>query len=209
MTCNYSWFSSFTKIKNGGEVSFGDNSQGKLIGISNVGKESFTFIENVCLVENQKHNLRSISQLCNKEYRVILDKSKCLIENACDSKVLFVRNRCVNVYSIYIDCASTHDKCFSRLHDDSWLLHGRLGHVNIDLILKILKNDLVKGLLKINLQKDRICEACQFGKQIETSLKNKNHVSASKPLQRLYMNLFGLSRNASLSGKVLYFCDYR
>ena len=26
------------------------------------------------------------------------------------------------------------------------------------------KNDLVKGLPKIDFQKDKICEACQFGK---------------------------------------------
>ena len=32
----------------------------------------------------------------------------------------------------------------------------------MDLILKIFKNDLVKGLPKIDFQKDKICEACQF-----------------------------------------------
>ncbi|KAH9657240.1 Integrase catalytic domain-containing protein [Citrus sinensis] len=36
MTGNYSWFSSFTKIENGRDVSFGDNSKGKIIGIGNV-----------------------------------------------------------------------------------------------------------------------------------------------------------------------------
>ncbi|KAH9716748.1 Integrase catalytic domain-containing protein [Citrus sinensis] len=35
-TRNYSWFSSFTKIENGGDVSFGDNSKGKIIRIGNV-----------------------------------------------------------------------------------------------------------------------------------------------------------------------------
>ena len=40
-------------------------------------------------------------------------------QNACDDKVLFVGKRRVNVYTIYIDFASTHDKCFSTLHDNS------------------------------------------------------------------------------------------
>ena len=118
MTGNYSWFSSFTKIENGGDVSFGDNSKGKIIGIGNVGNVSSTLIENVCLVENLKHNLLSISQLCDKGYRVIFDESKCVIENECDGKVLFVGNKCVNVYTINIDCASTNDKFFSALHND-------------------------------------------------------------------------------------------
>ena len=73
------------------------------------------------------------------------------------------------------------------------------------MISKILKNDLVKGLPKIGFQKNRISEACQFGKQIKTSLKNKNHVATTKPLQLLNMNLFGLSRCASLSGKYYAF----
>ena len=50
MTENYSWFSSFTKIENGGDVSFGDNSKGKIIGISNVSKEYSTLIENVSML---------------------------------------------------------------------------------------------------------------------------------------------------------------
>ncbi|KAH9705964.1 hypothetical protein KPL70_012065 [Citrus sinensis] len=205
MTENYSWFSSFTKIENGGDVSFGDNSKRKIIGIGNVGNVSSTLIENVCLVENLKHNLLSISQLCDKGYRVIFDESKCVIENACAGKVLFVGNRCVNVYTINIDCASIHEKCLSALHDDGWLWHRRLGHASMDLISKIVKNDLVKGLPKISFQKDRICEACQFGKQIKTSFKSKNHVSTSKPLQLLHIDLFGPSRYASLSGKYYAF----
>ena len=80
----------------------------------------------LCLFENLKHNLFSISQLCDKRYRVIFDKTICVMENACDGKVLFVRKRCVNVYTIEIDCATTHDKCFSTLHNNSWLWHRRL-----------------------------------------------------------------------------------
>ncbi|KAH9651466.1 Integrase catalytic domain-containing protein [Citrus sinensis] len=205
MTGNYAWFSSFTKIENGGDVSFGDNSKGKILGIGIVGKVSSTLIENVCLVENLKHNLISISQLCDKGYKVIFDKFNCVIENSCDGKTLFVGNRCGNVYIIDIECASTLDKCFSALHDDSWLWHRRLGHASMDLISKISKNDLVKGLPKIGFQKDKICEACQFGKQIKTSLKNKNHISTSKPLELLHINLFGPSRYASLNGKYYAF----
>ena len=86
MIGNYSWFSSFTKIKNGGDVSFGDNLKRKTIGVGNVGNVSSTLIENMCLVENLKYNLLSINQLCDKGYRVTFDKSKCVIENACDGK---------------------------------------------------------------------------------------------------------------------------
>ena len=98
MTGNYSWFSSFTKIENGGNISFGDNSKGKIIAIRNIGNVSSTLIKNVCLVENLKHKFLNISQLCYKGYKVGFYKNKCVIENACDGKILFIGNRCVNVY---------------------------------------------------------------------------------------------------------------
>ena len=72
MNENYAWFSSFTKIENSGDVSFRDNSKGKILGIGNVSKVTSTLIENVCLVESLKHNLISISQLCDKGYKVAL-----------------------------------------------------------------------------------------------------------------------------------------
>ena len=66
----------------------------------------------------------------------------------------------------------------------------------LDLILKISKNDLVKGLSKFGFQKDRI---------FKISFKSKNHISTLKPLQLLHIDLFGPSRYASLSGKYYAF----
>ncbi|KAH9781517.1 hypothetical protein KPL71_008504 [Citrus sinensis] len=51
MTGNYAWFSSFTKIENGGDVSFGDNSKGKILGIGNVDGE----LQEELSTENQEN----------------------------------------------------------------------------------------------------------------------------------------------------------
>ena len=59
--------------------------------------------------------------------------------------------------------------CMMRVGDESWLWHRRLGHVNMNLITQLNKNELVRGLLKISFEKDKVCEACQMGKQINTS----------------------------------------
>ena len=58
--------------KNGGTVTFGDNSKGFVIGlgdIASVGISNSPLITNVFLVENLKHNLLSISQLCDKGFK--------------------------------------------------------------------------------------------------------------------------------------------
>ena len=60
------------KIKEGGEVDFRGDEKGKIIGIGDIGNTSSNSIENVLLVRGLKHNLLSISQLCDKGYKVIL-----------------------------------------------------------------------------------------------------------------------------------------
>ena len=77
--------------------------------------------------------------MCDKGYKVVFDKNRCVIENACDAKILFVGNKWVNIYTIDIDCTSSLNKCFSSFHDDGWLWHRRLGHASMDLISKFPK----------------------------------------------------------------------
>nr|KYP60209.1 Retrovirus-related Pol polyprotein from transposon TNT 1-94 [Cajanus cajan] len=42
---------------------------------------------------------------------------------------------------------------------------------------------------------------CQKGKQVKSSFESKNHVSTSRPLELLHMDLFGPTRTAIVSGK--------
>ena len=102
MTGDFSRFSTSTK-KDKGFVTFGNNAKGKIISTSNVGNSSPPIIENVLLVDNLKHNLLSISQLCDKGYRAIFESSKCLLENACSKEVIFIGDRKYDVYTIDVE----------------------------------------------------------------------------------------------------------
>ena len=57
-----------TKRKRG-YITFGDNSKGRTQG--NIGNDTSSLIESVLLVDGLKHNLLSISQLCDKDFKVI------------------------------------------------------------------------------------------------------------------------------------------
>ncbi|XP_022155998.1 uncharacterized protein LOC111022973 [Momordica charantia] len=161
MTGDQSKFVTFSK-KDGDFVTFSDNKKGKIIGKGSIGNESSILIEDVLLVDGLKHDLLSISQLCDKGFRVVFDKKNCIIENASDRKVLFVGNRDENVYTIDLNDYPISDKCLSVLHDDSWLWHRRLGHASMHLISNISKNSLVRGLPKFKFEKDKVCDACQM-----------------------------------------------
>ena len=92
-----------------------------------------------------------------------------------------------------------HKRLLSISHD-SWIWHRRLGHANFDLIDELGKRELVNGLPKLKFNKDKICDACQMGKQTKSSFKLKNNVSTSRPLELIHMDLFGPTRVASLGG---------
>ena len=85
--------------------------------------------------------------------------------------------------------------------NDSWLRHRRLGHASMKTLNKLVKNDLVIGLHKFKFDKDKICDACQFGKQVRNSFKSKNSVSTSKSLELLHINFFRPMDVLSIGGK--------
>ena len=64
---------------------------------------------------------------------------------------------------------------------------------------RIASKELVVGLPKLKFERDKLCEACQKGKQTNT-FKPLNVISTSKPLELFHMDLFGPSRTMSLEG---------
>ena len=56
-------------------VTFGENGQGKIIGVDKIQITLSTFIDSILLVKGLKHNLISISQLCDKGLKVSFEKS--------------------------------------------------------------------------------------------------------------------------------------
>ena len=70
-------------MRNGGKVTFGDKSQGTVICIGKVGNPSKPIIDSVLLVEGLSFNLISISQLCDKGYKVNFREDICLIFDSC------------------------------------------------------------------------------------------------------------------------------
>ena len=85
--------------------------------------------------------------------------------------------------------------------NDNWLWYRRLRHASMKTLSKIIKNDLVIGLPKLIFDKDKICDACQFGKQVRNSFKSKNLISTFKPLELLHVDLFGPMDVLSMGGK--------
>ena len=140
------------KPRTPGHVTFGDNNKGKIIGIGKVGKEPLPTIENVLLVDGLKHNLLSVSQLCDMDYDVKFESTHCLVTK--DDKIAFIALRHGNTYIVNLhDDTSFNERCLVTLDENAYLWHRKLGHAPLPLISKLSKNDLVRGLPKLKYKK--------------------------------------------------------
>ncbi|KAJ9544522.1 hypothetical protein OSB04_024229 [Centaurea solstitialis] len=156
----------------GPAVTFGGNGKGQTRGYGTLTNGVTTF-KRVAYVEGLMHNLLSISQLCDKNHKII------------------------NMNT------STDNFCFvSRASSDTnWLWHKRLSHLNFKTINQLCINNLVVGLPDFRDTKVSLCSACEKGKQTKASFKSKQISSISSPLQLLHMDLFGPVNVQSIAGK--------
>jgi transposase InsO family protein len=65
---------------------------------------------------------------------------------------------------------------------------------------KLLKGEHILGLTNIHFEKDRICNACQAGKQVRVHHPHKNIMTTDRPLELLHMDLFGSIAYISIDG---------
>ncbi|KAI3523650.1 hypothetical protein L1887_01930 [Cichorium endivia] len=201
MTGYKSLLEDFVK-KNGPVVTYGDNSHGQTKGYGTIRCKSVQF-SNVSYVKGLKHNLISISQLCDADYDVCFNKREGNIINA-DKEVVLSAKRCEHIYILDMFSADLSLKrCFfSRAQSHiNWLWHKRLSHLNFKNISKISKNQLARGIPKMNFVKDKVCSACEKGKQIKASFKSKQCSSIVSLFSLMHLDLFGPVPVASLAGK--------
>ncbi|XP_075478913.1 uncharacterized protein LOC142519768 [Primulina tabacum] len=81
------------------------------------------------------------------------------------------------------------------------LWHKQLNHLNFKSIATISRLKLVSGLPNIDFAKNRICNACQLGKQVRSTFKSRGRNSSARCLELLHMDLFGPILVTSLGGK--------
>ncbi|GKC04073.1 putative ribonuclease H-like domain-containing protein [Tanacetum coccineum] len=210
MTRNMSYLTDFEEIDRG-YVAFGGNPKGGKItsrGTIKTGKLDF---KNMYFVRELHFNLFSVSQMCDKKNTILFNDTECIVLSpnfklTDESHVLLKVPRKNNIYSV--DLKNIVPKggltcLFAKATtDESKLWHRRLGHINFKTMNKLVKGNLVRGLLSKLFENDQTCVACQKGKQHKASCKSKTVSSISQPLHMLHMDLFGPTFVKSLMKKM-------
>jgi hypothetical protein len=146
-------------------ITFGDGNQGLVKGLGKFAISPDHSISNVFLVDSLDYNLISVSQLCKMGYNCLFTDIGVTVFRRSDDSVAF-----------------------------KGVLEGQLylvDFVGMKNLHKLLKGEHILGLTNVHFEKDRICSACQAGKQVSVHHPHKNIMTIDRTLELLHMDLFG------------------
>ncbi|KAI3762544.1 hypothetical protein L1987_52975 [Smallanthus sonchifolius] len=188
----------YVKPFRGSYVAFAGEKGGSITcqGVVSNGCVSF---DNVNYCEQLKNNLLSVSQMCDKEYLVMFDKTECLILKPCfevpEDWILMRAPTTNDTYQIDMSVATTTSSVATCLLNkttelDSILWHRKLGHISYQKMNNLVRNGLVTGVPKLRFTVADDCMPCKKEKQQRKSHKPKLQNSIDTPFELLHMDLF-------------------
>jgi transposase InsO family protein len=155
------------------------------------------------LVDSLDYNLLSVSQLCKMGYNCLFTDIGVTVFRRSDDSVAFKGVLEGQLYLVDFNKVEL-DTCLIAKTNMGWLWHRQLAHVGMKNLHKLLKGEHILGLTNVHFEKDRVCSACQAGKQVGTHHPQKNIMTTDRPLELLHMDLFGPIAYISIGGSKYY-----
>jgi hypothetical protein len=158
-------------------------------------------ISNVFLVDSLNYNLLSVSQLCKIGYNCLFTDVGVTVFRRSDDSEAFKGVLEGQLYLVNFNNNKAElDTCLIAKTNMGWLWHHRLAHVGMKNLHKLLKGEHILGLTNVHFEKDRVCSACQAGKQVGAHHPHRNIMTTDRPLELLHMDLFDPLAYISIGG---------
>jgi hypothetical protein len=172
-------------------ITFGDGNQGLVKGLGKIDISPYIPFLMFSLVDSLDYNLLSVSQLCKMGYNCLFTDVGVTVFRRSDDSIAFKGVLDDQLYLVdFNDNNAELDTCLIAKTNMGWLWHRRLAHAGMKNLHKLLKGEHILGLTNIYFEKDRICSACQAGKQVGVRHPHKNIMMTDMPLELLHMDLF-------------------
>ncbi|WVZ89035.1 hypothetical protein U9M48_035494 [Paspalum notatum var. saurae] len=201
MTGHRKWFSSLNPMSTKEYITFGDNGQGKVLGVGSVSLSAKLSLREVAFVRNMGFNLVFITQLLHEGFEVHFKKGACRVLDAEETLVCSLLPF-GQVFRVDLTSISGPTRCLvASPSADIWKWHMRLGHLSFDLLVRLSSMGLIRGLPKLKAEKELVCHPCCHGKMVAASQTPVSQFMTSYPSELLHMDTVGPARVASVSGK--------
>jgi hypothetical protein len=158
MTGEKRMFSSYEKNSDPQRaITLGDGNQGLVKGLGKIAISPDHSISNVFLVDSL-------------DYNCLFTDIGVTIFRRSDDSIAFKGVLEGQLYLVdFNDNQAELNTCLIVKTNMGWLWHRRLAHVGMKNLHKLLKGEHILGLTNVYFEKDRVCSACQAGKQVGSS----------------------------------------
>jgi hypothetical protein len=186
-------------------ITFGDGNQGLVKGLGKIAISPDHSISNVFLVDSLDYNLLFVSQLCKMGYNCLFTDVGVTIFRRSDDSIAFkgVLEGQLYLVDFNENTAELNTGLIAKTNM-GWLWHRRLAHAGMKNLHKLVKGEHILGLTNVHFEKDRVCSACQAGKQVGAHHPHKNIMTTDRPLELFHMYLFDPIAYISIGGSKYY-----
>ena len=133
MTCDKEKLQSYNALEKEKKVSFGNETLAVIKGKGSVLLKEKVKAGNVMYVDGLKHNLLSVSQMCDQGNNVVFRSNGCVIRELDTGETVIKGIRTPN--NLYI-LKGGKQQCYLSKNYEHWLWHRRLGHLSFPQIRK-------------------------------------------------------------------------
>jgi hypothetical protein len=194
MTGDKGWFSSLVPVVTKRYNTFGDNGPGRVLSEGEIKVSDKITLRHVALVQSLGYNLLSVSQLLDEGFEVLFRPGGSRILDSQGDLVRMVVPE-GQVFRADFSQSSGLERCFlAGSSSELWKWHRKLGHLNFDLLSRLSKLNLVRGLPRLRLEKELVCAPCRHATMVASSHPPLTDVMTERPCELLHMDLVGPAR---------------
>jgi hypothetical protein len=191
MTGDRGWFSSLIPVVARRYITFGDNGRGRVLSEGEIKVSDKITLRRFALVQSLGYNLLSVSQLLDEGFEVLFRPGGSRILDSRGDVVCMVVPE-GQVFRADFSQSSGVESCFlagSSSELGKW--HRKLGHLSFDLLSRLSKLILVRGLPWLRLEKELVCAPSRHAKMVASSHPPLTGVMTERPCELLHMDLVG------------------
>jgi hypothetical protein len=194
MTGDKGWFSSLVPVVTNRYITFGDNGRGHVLSKGEIKVSDKITLRRVALVQSLGYNLLSMSKLLDEGFEVLFRPGGSRnLDSRGDLVCMIVPEG--QVFRADFSQSSGVERCFlAGSSSELWKWPRKLGHLNFDLLSRLSKLNLVRGLPRLMLEKELVCAPCRHAKMVASSHPPLTDVMTKRPCELLHMDHVGPAR---------------
>jgi hypothetical protein len=183
MTGDKGWFSSLVPVVRKRYIIFRDNGRGRVLSEGEIEVSDKITLRRVALVLSLGCNLLSVSHLLDEGFEVFFrpDGSQ-ILDSRGDLVCMVVPEG--QVFRADFSQSSGVERCFlAGSSSELWKWHRKLGHLSFDLLSRLSKLNLVRGLPQLRFDKELVCDQCRHAKMVAASHPLLTDVMTERPCE--------------------------